>query len=140
MKLSANILLIDDEINTLELLTFTLHKAGHKVSASTTWDGVVEHIDLATKNKRPFDLIILDLMMPDRSGYDVLRSLKVVLHQMPPVIILSALGGLDDAVKALDLGATKYVTKPTSPQKLLKTIREVLREGSSILNLKNSNL
>jgi len=119
---------IDDDIGTLELLALTLRKAGYKVYLAASYEGVIDQIEYFNQQKEQFDLILLDLMMPGRSGYDMLDTLKVILRPMPPVIILSALSGLGDAVKALELGATKYVTKPTTPDKLLMTISEVLRE------------
>jgi DNA-binding response OmpR family regulator len=130
MKLSANILVVDDDVAMLDLIAYSLRRAGHKATTASNWEAVVTNINQANANNKPFDLFILDLMMPGRSGYDVLRSLKVILHPMPPVIILSALSGIDDAVKALELGAIKYLTKPTTPDRLLMTVREALKIGS----------
>jgi len=130
MKLSANILVVDDDIAILELIAYSLRRAGHKATTASNWEDVVVQINQANQASKPFDLFVLDLMMPGRSGYDMLRSLKVILHPMPPVIILSALSGIDDAVKALELGAVKYLTKPTTPDRLLMTVREALRTTS----------
>ena len=130
MKIRANILVVDDDPAMLDLISYSLRRAGHKTSTASTWDEVVDYINLANQNNKPYDIIILDLMMPGRSGYDMLRSLKIILHPLPPVIILSALSGIDDAVRALELGAVKYITKPATPEKLLSTIREVLRSHS----------
>lgn len=130
MKLTAKILVVDDDSETLKLLELILLRAGHKVTTASSWNEVVNHINQAEKDRKPHDLIILDLMMPERSGYDMLRSLKVILHPMPPVIIYSALSGIGDAVQALELGAAKYLTKPVMPERLYKTIREVMRTGS----------
>ncbi len=131
MKLAANILLIDDDPAILRLLELSLTRAGHKVATAATWQQVIENINLTSQNRKTFDLIFLDLMMPERSGYDMLRSLKVILHPTPPVIVLTALSGIDSAVKALELGATKYLTKPISQDKLLNTVVEVLKGESS---------
>jgi DNA-binding response OmpR family regulator len=76
--------------------------------------------------KRSIDIILLDLMMPDRSGFDIFRALQVVLVPMPPVIMLSAVTGLEQQLEARDLGVAKYMTKPTTPAKLVVAIKEVL--------------
>ena len=127
MKISANILIVDDDPATLELITLSLRRVGHKATPASNFNAVVQYIKEMIEKKTPIDVIILDLMMPERSGYDMLHYLTGVLHPMPPVIIFSALSGMNDAVKALELGATKYLTKPTTQKKLLETIREVMR-------------
>jgi DNA-binding response OmpR family regulator len=65
-------------------------------------------------------------MMPERSGFDIYNSLQVILFPMPPVIFLSAKSAIETIVKAKDLGAAKYLVKPTTPDKLLSAVREVL--------------
>jgi DNA-binding response OmpR family regulator len=69
-------------------------------------------------------------MMPERSGFDILRSLQVVLTPMLPVIILSAKNTIDDMLKASDLGAAKYLVKPTKPEKLIEAVRRVLGQSN----------
>ena len=131
MRLSRRILLVDDDPEILKLLSLTLGRAGYQTTSANAWEQVVEQINRASGERVQFDLVILDLMMPGRSGYDVLRSLKVIMHPLPPVIVLTALSGIDNAVQALELGAAKYLTKPISQEKLLKSVREALRgEGS----------
>ena len=127
MKLTANILVVDDDINTLKLLDMTLSGAGHRVTLAQSWQEVNNRIKEMYHEGKVFEVVVLDLMMPERSGFDVLRSLQVLLHPMPPVIILSALTAIKDAAAARELGAVKYLTKPTTPEKLLGAIREVLR-------------
>jgi DNA-binding response OmpR family regulator len=68
-------------------------------------------------------------MMPERSGFDVYRALQREMVRMPPVIMLTAVTGMQQRVDARDLGVTKYLTKPTTPSKLIETIREVLAES-----------
>ncbi len=128
MKISATILVVDDDPDTLRLLALTLARAGHKPVTAHSWVEVNKKVEEVYRGGKAFDAVVLDLMMPERSGYDVLRSLQVYLHPLPPVIILSALTGINDAVKARELGAAKYLTKPTTPQKLLDAIREVMRK------------
>ena len=126
MKIKAKILVIDDYADMRRLISLSLRKKGHKITTAGSWKDVTNRITEASNEGKPFDVIILDIMMPERDGYDVLRMLKVILYPMPPVIMLTALSGIDDAVKALELGAVKYLTKPISPDKLHKTVREVL--------------
>ena len=75
------------------------------------------------------DIIVLDLMMPERSGFDIFRALQTRLVSMPPVIMLTAVTGMQQRIDARDLGVTKYLTKPTTPSRLIETIKEVLEEN-----------
>ena len=86
---------------------------------------IIDAIEIAKEQK--VDLILLDLMMPDRSGFDIYRALQTRLVSMPPVIMLSAVTGMQQRIDARDLGITKYLTKPTTPSKLIETIREVVK-------------
>ncbi len=124
---TPRILTIDDDLDTVGLIRVVLQRAGYEVSTATNWEEVVDRINLANQVNIPFDLIILDIMMPERSGFDILRSIQVVLKPMPPVIFLSAKYSVDDMVKASDMGAAKYLVKPTTPEKLVETVRNILR-------------
>jgi len=126
---NRHILVIDDDLDTLGLVRMVFKRAGYDVSTATCWDEIADRINLAKQTGQLFDLIILDLMMPDRSGFDVLDSLKVVLEKIPPVIILSAKYTIDDMVKASDMGVAKYLVKPTTPEKLLDVVHLVLNQG-----------
>jgi DNA-binding response OmpR family regulator len=126
-KLSGNLLLIDDDEDLLELLELTLKQLGHRVTKAVNWDEVVAQFNQAAAAGQTFDIIFLDLLMPVRSGFDVLRSLKILLYPLPPVVVLTALAGIEHAVQALELGATKYLTKPVSRDKLAQTVAEILQ-------------
>ena len=121
-----HILVIDDNAKTLEVLKLALERAGFRVSTAESWETVEEKIKTGYRVKDPFDLIVLDLMIPKRSGFDILKSLQVILIPMPPVIVLSAITDVKKKVEARDLGVAKYLTKPTTPDRLIKTIRDVL--------------
>lgn len=121
-----HILVIDDNPKTLEVLKLALERAGFRVSTASSWEKVEEKVKTSYRVKDPFDLIVLDLMIPERSGFDILRSLHVVLVPMPPVIVLSAITDVKKKVEARDLGVAKYLTKPTTPDKLVQTIKDVL--------------
>lgn len=120
------VLVIDDDLDTLDLLRTALSRGGYEVSTASCWEEVTDRLNLAAANKSSFSAIILDLMMPDRSGYDIFNSLEVILEKVPPVIVLSARCGVQDMIRASDMGAAKYLVKPTSPEKLLETLGEVI--------------
>lgn len=121
-----HILVIDDNAKTLEVLKLSLERAGFRVTTAESWVTVEEKVKIGYRVKDPFDLVVLDLMIPERSGFDILRSLQVVLVPMPPVIVLSAITDVKKKLQARELGVAKYLTKPTTPDKLVKAIRDVL--------------
>src|SRR3990172_2094319 len=119
------ILIIEDEKNMVTGLRFNLEAAGYTVLAA--YDGQ-EGYTLALKQKP--DLVILDLMLPKRNGYDVCRNLKQELPQLP-IVMLTARSQESDVVLGLELGADDYVTKPFSVLELMARIKSVLRRTSS---------
>jgi two-component system, OmpR family, KDP operon response regulator KdpE len=120
----ADILVIDDEPSIRKLLEITLGSSDYKVSlASTGREGLI----MAANH--PPDLIILDLGLPDQSGHDVLKELRAWYKR--GVIVLSVLNGEEDIVKALDNGATDYLTKPFRNAELLARIRSAIRKNES---------
>ncbi len=125
-KQKARIMVIDDDLDTLRLLEMILKKAGHEIVTASGYQQMVDYIKNSPTQIR-FDILILDLMMPGFSGYDILEMLRMYFNPVPKVIVLSALSGMSEAIKALEGGATKYLTKPTTQEKLLNSIQEVLR-------------
>ena len=129
MAITRNlVLVIDDDLETLRLLKMALERSGLSVMTAATWDDISSHIDSSYRNSRMIDVIVLDLMMPERSGFDIYRALQTRLVSMPPVIMLSAVTGMQQRIDARDLGINRYLTKPTTPSKLVETIREVIKE------------
>jgi len=121
------ILVVDDEQNILELISFTLNKEGYKVVSVDTGDKVF----LKAKEEMP-DLILLDLMLPNVDGLDVCKTLKKDSQtQHIPIIMLTAKSEDADVVTGLELGADDYVTKPFSPRVLVARVRAVLRRKTS---------
>ena len=129
-KSSPQVLVIDDDRDTLDLLELALERKGFSVTTAASWEDVIKQVDRTFQRNRSIDVIVLDLMMPDRSGFDILLSLQVALVPMPPVIVLSAVTGLEQQIKARKLGAAKYITKPTTPQKLIDAIQAELADAS----------
>lgn len=120
------ILVVDDEEDILELVTFNLTREGHVVRCAASGEEALESI----KNKPPH-LIILDLMLPGIDGLDVTREIRRD-HRTEdiPIIMLTARGEEADIVTGLELGADDYVTKPFSPRVLSARVKTVLRRKS----------
>jgi two-component system phosphate regulon response regulator PhoB len=113
------ILVIEDEPDLQELLRFNLAKEGHQVTvAGTGSDGLHE------LRRQPFDLVLLDLMLPDRDGLEVCRIMKAdAALQAVPVIMVTAKGEESDVVLGLGLGADDYVLKPFRVKELMARVR-----------------
>jgi two-component system copper resistance phosphate regulon response regulator CusR len=117
------ILVIEDEKRIADFLSRGLESAGYAVDLAP--DGST---GLQLSHNTDYDLIILDLMLPDMDGLDVLskvRNRKI----SPPVLILSARNAVDDRVKGLELGADDYLTKPFAFVEFLARVRALLRRG-----------
>jgi two-component system alkaline phosphatase synthesis response regulator PhoP len=114
------VLVVDDDVKTVELVKLYLNRDGYRVF--TAGDGN-EALRLARENHP--DLIVLDLMLPGISGLEVCRILRE--ESDVPIIMLTALTTDEDRLKGLDLGADDYVTKPFSPRELAARVRAVLR-------------
>ena len=125
MPPQGKILVIDDEPDTVGLLELTLHTAGYEVHGARSG---VDGLRLALENR--YDLILLDLMMPDLSGFDLMRSLqeKGGKSAKAPIIILTARGQPEDRDAGERLGAVGYLVKPATRGQLLDAVRRVLRE------------
>ena len=124
--MTATILIVEDEEDILELLEYILSKEGYKVASVDSGEQCLS----AVKRERP-DLIILDLMLPGRSGLDICKDLKSSAeYKEIPVVILTARGDETDIVLGLELGADDYITKPFSPKVLAARLRTVLRRRS----------
>jgi adenylate cyclase len=108
---ASRILVVDDNASNRDVLERRLVREGHRVVAAATGAAALEQTAA-----EEFDLILLDLIMPEMSGFDVLRRLKAADHTRHiPVIIISALDELDSAVRCIEAGAEDYLTKPFNP-------------------------
>lgn len=117
---TAKVLIVEDDPEAIEILTFILVRAGFQVVAAL---GVFAALRLAAI-ERP-DLVLLDVNLGHWSGFDLLRSLRE--RSNVPVILLTGRTAEEDRVHGLELGADDYITKPYSPRELVARIRAVLR-------------
>lgn len=117
----ADILIVDDEANTLASLSRAFRLAGHE---ATVCDNAARALEIA--KSRPFDLILSDVVMPTRDGLSLLEDLKAA-GVTAPVVMMSGQAHIEMAVKATRLGALDFLEKPLSTDKLLLTVENALR-------------
>ena len=116
------ILIIEDEAKTASYLSAGLSEAGYVVDHA---DNGIDGLHLAREAQ--YDLILLDVMLPEMDGWTVMEKLGA--RQQTPVLFLSARSSLEDRLKGLGLGADEYLVKPFSFAELLARIRIILRRG-----------
>ena len=121
--MTARILLVEDEPAILESLAYVLGRDGFSVISAKN---AAEASALAASA----DLVVLDLMLPDGSGFDLIRGWRAIERPMP-IIVLSSRDAEADRVAALESGADDYVTKPFSPREIEARVRAVLRRSSA---------
>ena len=129
-------LVVEDERKLAHVLSSALEAEHYDVVVAVTGeDGFYR------ASAEVFDLVVLDLMLPGRSGLEILQTLRQ-RHIEMPVLILTARDGIDDRVLGLDLGADDYLVKPFALPELLSRIRALLRRGrpSDVLRLKAADL
>ena len=132
----VRVLVVEDERKLAQVLGSALKAERYDVVVAPTGeDGFVR------ANAEAFDLIVLDLMLPGRSGLEILQTIRQ-RHIETPVLILTARDGVDDRVLGLDLGADDYLVKPFALPELLARIRALLRRGrpSDVFQLKAADL
>jgi two-component system KDP operon response regulator KdpE len=119
------ILVVDDEKRMVRFIRLNLEQDGFRVISA--YNGT-EALDQVRRNLP--NMILLDVMMPDIDGFEVLRRIREV--SSVPVIMLTAKGEEDDRVRGLELGADDYVSKPFSPRELVSRVKAVLRRTEAI--------
>lgn len=118
--MADRILVVDDERPIADILKFNLEREGFEVEVA--YDGE----DAVAKAKQlPFNLVILDIMLPKLDGFSVCKEIRA--HSAVPILMLSAKEAEVDKVLGLELGADDYVTKPFSPREILARVRAILR-------------
>src|SRR5687768_12346400 len=121
------ILVVDDEPDIIALVAYHLARSGYRVSTASTGTEALE----AAHEEQPA-LVVLDLMLPELSGFEVLERMRAdrALSETP-VLMLTARRDEPDRVQGLSLGADDYLVKPFSPQELVLRVRNILRRSKS---------
>ncbi len=119
----AKVLIVDDEQEVVRLLEVILTRAGFTIAKAYSGR---ECLSLLTRENP--DVILLDIMMPGMTGLEVMEALRTIYGavSMPPVIFLTAKGGMESMIEGLQAGAYKYLVKPTSREKLIEIVKSAL--------------
>jgi two-component system alkaline phosphatase synthesis response regulator PhoP len=130
------VLVVDDEKDIVQLIRYNLEREGFKVESAS--DG---NEALKKANDAKPDVILLDIMLPGKDGYEVIKSLNQNEKTARiPVIFLTAKSAEFDEVLGLELGADDYIVKPISPRKLISRIRAVLRRAEGVKTEAGKNI
>ena len=132
---SGRILVVEDEGKIAEIVKAYLEKEGFEITVAETGEKALASV------KQGFDLIILDLMLPDMEGEDICQTIRE--DSDVPIIMLTAKSEEEDRIKGLGIGADDYVVKPFSPRELVARVKALLRrvKGSKeIISFNNSDL
>ncbi len=125
--LVTDILVAEDEPGILEALSFVLQRAGWSVHSVTDGEAVLS----AVRRERP-RVLVLDIMLPKRSGFEVLKQLRAdAATQSLPVLVLTAKGQAQDRRIAEELGADRFVTKPYSNTEVVEAVRTLLDRATT---------
>lgn len=122
--MAVDVLIAEDEPSILESLDFILRRAGLSIESVTDGDAALA----AIRRERP-RLVVLDVMLPKRSGFEVLKQIRAdrLTHDLP-VLILTAKGQAQDRQIAQELGASSFVTKPYANADVVGTVKRLLAE------------
>jgi DNA-binding response OmpR family regulator len=125
---TQRLLVVEDEEHLSEALKLNFEAEGHEVVIAADGQQAIDAFRIAREENRPFNLIVLDLMLPKRSGYEVCQAVRAV-DRDAPVLILSARSMVEDRVQAFDVGADQFLQKPFSLGELLARVRNLLARG-----------
>jgi len=126
--MADRVLVVDDERPIADILKFNLEREGFEVEVAYDGEAAV-----AKAKQSPFQLVILDIMLPKLDGFSVCKEIRA--HSTVPILMLTAKEAEVDKVLGLELGADDYVTKPFSPRELLARVRAILRRMRTVEGL-----
>ena len=119
--MSKHVVLVEDEMNIAEAIRFLLGREGWRVEVLANGDNAVEVI----RNAKP-DLVMLDAMLPGKSGFDILNELRADADMLNlPVLMLTARGQSRDREMAMRAGVSRFMTKPFSNSEVLEAVRDL---------------
>ncbi|RMH03741.1 MAG: sigma-54-dependent Fis family transcriptional regulator [Planctomycetota bacterium] len=122
---SAEILLVEDEAPLARILSLQLERAGHRCTCAATLAAARERLDAGS-----FEVLLLDIRLPDGNGLDFLAELKGGPHADLPVVVLTSYAAVDDAVRAIKLGAADYLSKPEGAEQTLVLAERALHAAN----------
>ena len=123
MSESTHILIVEDSPLYQYFLSHTLERDGYRTSSVSNGEAAIEYI----KQKKP-DLVILDLYLPDMTGFDVLEKMSAVVNPLIPVIVLTADEALENLNRSFEAGAVVYLEKSVSEEELVKSVALELKK------------
>ena len=127
MEKNYKILIVDDDKDITELITIVLEGEGFAVAACHTGDEAIDFLKSSRKKAREdaIDLIILDIMLPDKSGYRVCKEIRQTSNV--PILFLSAMSGESDKITGFLSGGDDYLSKPFSTSELISRVKSLIR-------------
>lgn len=134
VEVYVKLLIVEDEHKTREYLSKGLTESGFVVD---TIENGINGLHLASTEE--YDLIILDVMLPDINGWDIAKTLRN-MGRNTPILMLTALGNVEHRVKGLELGADDYLVKPFDFSELLARVRTLLRRGNNSIQKTQFNI
>ncbi|WP_025904306.1 response regulator transcription factor [Mammaliicoccus sciuri] len=126
--MSQKVLVVDDEQSIVTLLKYNIEQAGYQVIVA--YDGVQA---LEKVNEEKPDLVVLDVMLPEKDGIEVCKTIRSDKNQVP-ILMLTAKDDEFDRVLGLELGADDYLTKPFSPREVVARVKAILRRVGQVEN------
>lgn len=129
---SSSILLVEDSADIMEIVSLHLTNAGYQVLGASHYS---EALNLL--KKQHFDLIILDILLPDSTGFELCGKIREAIYC--PIIFMSCLDSEESIAKALELGGDDYITKPVRPKEIVARVKANLRRVKQYADLQKSN-
>lgn len=120
-----HILVVDDEEHLAFGIKFNLEAEGFRVTVANNGPDALKTVEASSESEAPVELIVLDLMLPGMSGYEICERLRSQQHEMP-VLMLSARTLSEDRTRGFDVGANQYMVKPFELQELISRIKNLL--------------
>ncbi len=133
--MKERIIVVEDDNNILELITYNLTENSYEVDTAQTGNDALEKII-----KNNYDLIVLDIMLPGVNGIDICKTIRNDYKSNVPIIMLTAKSEEIDKLLGLELGADDYMTKPFSVRELVARVKTILRRTNSKDNIDANNI